>query len=241
MLAKPDLGTARTLSLSGNTERIECLGQGREVGWLETRVTARFPIRGESHTLAHARAPTSLDVRRFISEQQRMRQVKVKRGGGTQDHAWSRLAAIAIERIACNSRVREVWAVLDRLESDVLTREMGTQRVVYARERCLVVIPPCDARLIGDHHQRVAGGLQPVQSLDDARHEDEILQAMQVSRVDVDDSVAVEEGAGTRHHWQPTRMRSTSEVVEKPGKNGIASERPPQPRTRRVSESVSMS
>jgi len=171
-------------------------------------------IGGQQGVATDACRTRRLEVGPPVAEHQRRGQVQAKAVGGAQDHAGPGLAAIAGQRVAGDHRIGQVRAVFDGRQLHALLREAGAQRVVQALQRRFVVVAARDARLVRHHDQRIACRLQPTHRIDDAGHEDEVLPAMHVAAIDVDDAVAVEERGALARHAPPARIRRTRAVVE---------------------------
>ena len=61
-----------------------------------------------------------------------------------------------------------------------------------------------DARLVGDHHQRIAGALEQPQRIGRPRKQLEVLEAVEITDVDVERAVAIEKHCFTFHSSVPT-------------------------------------
>ena len=169
------------------------------LGWMElARVARRDPEPREAEPLRE------LKVGRAIANDRRARGVNRVRRDVLIDEARRGLAAVA-------ALARPVRADEDRIERDPLGREEPEQEVLRLPKRRLGEGVGAEAVLVRDHHEAVARGLQRDQRADDAGHELQLRERVDllVGRLLDQRAVAVdEEGRGHRGAFASRAARS---------------------------------
>jgi hypothetical protein len=136
--------------------------------------------------LPEARAQSRFDVRLFVADHPRLRQVQVMLSRRPQQHSGCRFAAVA-------TSVRKVRAMVKGRYAYAMSGQLGEHPLAELLEGSCRAVATANGRLVRRNHYLMAVGDEPAKAAKDTLGELEILPPANVVPVDVDHAIAVEE------------------------------------------------
>ena len=133
-------------------------------------------------------------VARFVAEHHALCKIERELAGGAQKHPGLGLAAVAGLLVGADSLFRMMRAVVDPRDRNAFLGETRLHPGGEPQEIVFAVVPPGDARLIGDDDDRVAEPGEFAAGLEDAGKPLEVFGLAHVTVIGVDHAVTVKKG-----------------------------------------------
>src|SRR5579875_227651 len=126
------------------------------------------------------------------------------------EQAGARFAAVTGDGIGGDRSVGVMRTIIERIDACTLARELFAHVGVQLLHGRFVIETARHAGLIGDHDDHVARGIEEPDGFGRARNPCDLIRPVDVTAVDIEDPVAVEEGGGPRGIQGSVDLRHTS-------------------------------